>query len=87
MKTISALILTCLLIASPAFAAEPNEADQKWLQVVEKKMAEGKTEFSTPSEERVKLVEELAKKKGYTAKVTKTDSGYRVEFSKSVAKN
>ncbi len=87
MKKIAALILCSLLAASVAVASEPNEADQKWLCAVVKMVSEGKTQVSTQSEARVNLLKEWASKNGYSVRVTKTDTSYRIEVSKELAKN
>jgi hypothetical protein len=87
MKKLTALTAGCLLIASLnlTFAGPPNEADQKWLEVVQKKVAEGQTRVSTPIEERVTLLKDWAGKNGYTVAVTQGDNGYRLEVSKGLA--
>jgi hypothetical protein len=81
MRRITALLLGCMLSASFAFAGEPNSADQKWLQAVEKMVFKGETKISTPIEGRVSLLKEWANKKGYSAKVTKTHAGFAIELS------
>lgn len=87
MKKLNAIILGCLLTTGFAFAGEPSAADQKWLTAVEKMVTDGKSSISTSEETRANLLKEWAEKKGYTAKVEKTDKGFRVDVSKSVAKN
>jgi len=37
----------CLLTLALTVAAEPNQADQKWLDAVQKMVAKGATEVST----------------------------------------
>ena len=76
-------MLTCTLTAM----AEPSQADQKWLGAVEKMVAKGESTVSTPSQDRVKLVQDWAAKRGYSAQVTKTDAGYRIVLTKSLAQN
>jgi hypothetical protein len=81
MKKLTALLLGCLLTGSFAFAGEPNAADQKWIQVVEKMVIKGEKKISTPNEGRVSLLKEWAAKKGYSAKVTKTEACFVIELS------
>jgi hypothetical protein len=50
-------------------------------------VGEGKKEVSTSSEARVTLVKNWAVQKGYAADVTKTEQGFKVSFSKGLAKN
>jgi len=85
MKKLTALVLGCLLTVTFAVAAEPSEADQKWLTAVEKMVTNGQTQVSTPSETRVALLKEWAGKNGYSVDVTKTDACYRLELSKRIA--
>jgi hypothetical protein len=85
MKSIIAVAIGGLLTINSALAGDPNPVDQKWLTVVEKKVAQGDTRISTPSEGRVKILKEWAAKNGYSTKVTKRDAGYNVELSKSLA--
>ena len=81
MKKLTASLLGCLLLASFAFAGEPNAADQRWLQAVEKMVVKGEKKVSTPNESRANLLKEWAATKGYSVKVTKTDTGYSIEVS------
>jgi len=85
MKKLMALTYACMLITSVALASQPSEADQKWLQVVEKKITAGQTQVSTPTQERVTLVKDWAAKNGYTVQVTKNENSYRLELAKSIA--
>lgn len=85
MKKILALTSACLLIVNAALAGQSSEADQKWLQVVEKKVSAGQTQISTPAQERVALLKQWAASNGYSAQVTQTATSYRVELSKSLA--
>ena len=87
MKKLIALALACLFTAAVALAAPPSEADQKWLTVVEKKIVDGETDVSTPSEVRVQLLKDWASKKKYSVEVTKSDASFRVKLSKQFAKN
>ena len=75
--------LGCLITVSVSLANQPSEADQKWLGAVEKKIASGELQVSTPSETRVNLLKEWAVKSGYSVKA---DSNYRVQVSKGLAK-
>ncbi len=85
MKQIIALACVGFLTLSAALAAEPSQNDQKWLTAIEKKVAQGDTKISTPSEERVNLLQDWAGKNSYTATVTKSEGSYRVELTKSLA--
>lgn len=85
MKKLLALTSVCVLMTGLAFAAEKSDADQKWLQAVEKKITSGDTKVSTPTEARVTLLKEWAGNNGYTAQVTKKEQSFQVELSKSVA--
>jgi hypothetical protein len=78
MKTIKLLLGVGLLSAMTCFGEEPSEADKKWGQAVETKIAQGATTISTPSESRAKLAKQLAEKNGRQCKVEKTDKGYRI---------
>jgi hypothetical protein len=81
--------LVCLiaLVVATSFAlAETNEADKKWLDVVQKMVKDGKTQISTPSQERVDLLKEWGRKQGYSVTVNKTEAGFRLELGKLVAK-
>jgi len=53
---------------------------------VEKKLTSGQMHVSTPAPKRVSLLQEWATKNGYSVQVTKTDTSYRLELSKSIAK-
>jgi hypothetical protein len=85
MKKLTALIAACVLMTGLAFAGQNNEADQKWLEVVQKKVAEGQTKISTPVEERVTLLKDWADKNGYSVAVSKSENGYRLDLAKNVA--
>lgn len=86
MKTIKLLSGICLLTAMTCVAGELSEADKKWSQAVEAKIAQGDTTISTPSESRAKLAKELATKQGRSCKVEKTDTGFRIVLEKAKAK-
>jgi hypothetical protein len=87
MKRIIAIASLGLFTLSAAVAAEPSQADQKWLTAVEQKVAKGDKVVSTPNKDRVNLLKKWADEKGYTLVVTKTGENYRVELSKSLARN
>jgi hypothetical protein len=87
MKKISKLLTGCFLACALTVVAEPNQADQKWLDAVQKMVAKGETKVSTHSEERAKLLKDWASKKGYSAEVTKTEAGFRVVLTKTLAQN
>lgn len=87
MKKLTALFVSLLAFSFLA-VAEPTEADQKWLQTVEKMVAKGETKVSTSSEDRVTLVKDWAQKKGYSVTVTKSEKAFRLELtSKDSSKN
>lgn len=78
MKKIALALLGTIVLAATVPALEITQADKKWAEVVEAKVATGQTEISTPSEVRVQLAKQMAAKKGRTCQVVKTSSGYRV---------
>jgi hypothetical protein len=67
--------------------AEPSAADQKWLAAVQKMVEKGQTKVSTPSQERVKLLQTWANQHGLSVVVTQADSNYKLEVTKTIAKN
>lgn len=86
MKKLLALTYICVLATSGVLAGNaPTEADQKWLQAVEKKVTAGESKVSTPAPQRVELLKQWASNNGYTAQVTQSDNSYRIELSKSLA--
>jgi len=87
MKKLSVLLLGIALLSGAAFAENVSDADQKWLNVVEKMVSEGKKEVSTASDARVTLAKNWALKKGFTAEVAKTEKGFVITFGKGLAKN
>jgi hypothetical protein len=88
MKILKTLIAVFFVTVAVGYAAEISEADQKWLQAVEKMVTKGETKLSTPSEGRVTLLKEWAEKKGYSVKVTKFENGFSIEVaSKDASKN
>ena len=64
---------------------EPQTADQKWLEAVQKIVTKGDGKVSTPNEVRVNLLKDWAGKNGYAVKVTKTDASYTVQITKTLA--
>jgi len=85
MKKLSIVLLGVALFSGAAFAGNVTEADQKWLTAVGKMVEQGKTTVSTSSEERLALAKNWAATKGYETDVKKTEQGYQVTFSKSLA--
>ena len=83
-KTIVA-IAGLILIACNVVLADSSAADQKWLSAVQKMVEHGQTNMSTPMEERVKLIQDWAQKNNYTVSVSKTDTGYRLEITRTIA--
>jgi hypothetical protein len=84
MKKLTAFTSALLLTVGLVFAGTPSEADQKWLEVAQKKAAEGQS-ISTPSETRVTLLKEWATTKGYSVEVTKTEKSFQLEVSRAYA--
>ncbi len=78
MKKMIVALLGTTLVSLNLVALEASPADKKWCEAVEKKIANGPTEISTPSETRVQLLKAQVAKQGRTCEVTKTASGYRV---------
>ncbi len=86
MKRLVLLSLSGLLLTFAFNAvADPTAADQKWLDVVQKMVAKGERQVSTPSTDRVNLLKTWGKEHGYSVKVTKTEAGYKIEVSKQLA--
>ena len=85
MKKVIAFNVACILMTGLVLASQPGEADQKWLTVVQKKVAAGETRISTPLESRVTLLKEWADKNGYTVAVTVNQSNHRIEVTKNIA--
>ncbi len=85
MKKIAVLVLGGMLAFNFAAFAAPKEADQKWLQAVEKMVVGGQQKVSTPSEDRMNLLKSWGAEKGYAVKVTKSQTGYTLEVTKSLA--
>ena len=85
MKKLTLFVIGCFLTVTLSALAEPKEADQKWLKAVEEMVVKGEKRISTPSEERVNLLKKWAGKEGYSVQVTRTEKGYSIEVSKSIA--
>lgn len=85
MKKLAALLLGCLLAFDFTAMAQAKDADQKWLEAVEKMVAKGEKKVTTPAETRVNLLKEWGSKKGYTVKVTKTETGFNIELTRQLA--
>lgn len=78
MKRLTLILLGTLVLATTLPALEISQADKKWAEAVEKKLAAGAAEISTPSEVRVQIAKQMAAQKGRSCQVVKTSSGYRV---------
>ncbi len=85
MKKVIATIAASLLTLTLVTAGQPNAADQKWLEVVGKKVTAGEAQVSTPSETRVELAKQWAGQNGYSVDVAKKESNFQITFSKQVA--
>jgi len=85
MKKIAVLMLGCLLTFGLTALGEIKDADQKWLEAVQKMVVKGEKKVSTPNEARANLLKEWGPKNGYSVKVTKAETGYSIEVSKSLA--
>lgn len=86
MKKLTAILLGLVFTVTVALAGQATEADQKWLEAVQKMVAKGETKVSTPSETRVNLFKEWGEQHGYTIKVTQTEKSYSLEVSKQLVK-
>jgi hypothetical protein len=82
MKRIAIIAAGLLLTLNLALASEPTPANQKWLATVEKMVAEGQNKVSTPDKDRIELLKDWAKKKGYTVEVASDKQGFNVVLSK-----
>ena len=85
MKKFAVLLLGCALTFNLAALGETKDADQKWLEAVQKMVEKGEKKVSTPKETRANLLKDWGKKNGYSVKATKTEAGYSIEVSKSLA--
>ena len=88
MKKLVLLAFTSVLTFN-LLGAEPtaSDADQRWLAAIEKMVVNGRHEISTPAAARMQLLEDWAKKNGYSVQVTKMDATFHVELSKGLVKN
>ncbi len=84
MKKLTAFTSALLLTVGIAIAGTPSEADQKWLEVAQKKATEGQR-ISTPNEARAELLKEWAIAKGYSIEVTKTEKSFQIEVTRAYA--
>lgn len=84
MKKWTAFTSALLLTVGITLAGTPSEADQKWLEVAQKKAAKGQR-VSTPNEARVELLKEWATTRGYSVEVTKIDKSFQLEVSRTFA--
>jgi hypothetical protein len=87
MKKIIVATVSCLLIAGSVALADPSAADQKWLVAVQKMVEKGQTKISTNSQERVKLLQTWANQHGLSVMVTLADASYKLEVTRTIAKN
>jgi hypothetical protein len=78
MKKVIVALFGIVMVASNLLALEASPADKKWCEAVEKKIATGPAEVSTPSETRVQLLKAKAAEMGRQCEVTKTSTGFRV---------
>ncbi len=85
MKKLALLLLGSSLAFNLAALGQTNDADQKWLDAVQKMVAKGDNKLSTPSEVRANLLKEWGNKNGYSVKATKTETGYSIQVSKNLA--
>ena len=81
MNKLTTLLLGCLMSFSLLASAAPSEADQKWLQAVQKMVVHGEKKLSTSSEDRMSLFKEWAQKNGYSVSVTKSEKSYSLEVA------
>jgi hypothetical protein len=85
MKKLAVLLLGCSLAFNFAALGETKDADHKWRDAVQKMVAKGENNVSTPSEVRANLLKEWGNKNGDSVKATKTEAGYSIQVSKSLA--
>ena len=71
MKKLAVLLLGCALTFSLAALGETKDADQKWLEAVQKMVEKGEKKVSTPKEARANLLKEWGKKNGYPSRSPK----------------
>jgi hypothetical protein len=87
MKKLAAFIVGAFLLVNHAALADPTPGDQKWLKAVEEMVEKGQTRISTPSQDRVNLLNEWAAKHGLSVVVTKGESGFSIVVERRQAKN
>lgn len=85
MNKLAVLLMGVFLTFNFTALGEPKDADQKWLEAVQKMLAKGEHKVSTPKQVRADLLKEWGAKNGYSVKVTKAETGYSIEVSKSLA--
>jgi hypothetical protein len=78
------ILLSCLAALHLTVAGETTDADRKWAGVVEKLIAEGQRNFSTPSEARAQLAKQTAVKLGFKCEVAKNEDGFRIVVTQAV---
>ena len=83
------LLASAMVLSLNLFAADANvsPADQKWLGAIEKMVATGHNEITTPVVTRTELLKDWAKKNGYSFQMTQADSTFHIKLSKSIAKS
>ena len=86
MKNILISILAVTLLVLSAGATEISKQDAKWAEVVKKMMAKGETKLSTPSNTRVEIIKDLAKKSNRECRVAKKGVTYEVVILESKTK-
>jgi hypothetical protein len=84
MKKFASIAVGLVLAGNLLASGTISEADQKWLAAAQKLVTAGRT-ISTPSQTRLALVKDWAHKEGFTVAVTKTDSSYQVQATRSLA--
>ncbi|MFO1488970.1 MAG: hypothetical protein U1F65_10885 [Verrucomicrobiota bacterium] len=87
MKKIALVTLGILLVTALNGVAAPTAADEKWLAAVQKMVESGKNKVSTSNQERVELLKKWAGKQGMTVNVAKTEAGFQLELTRTIAKN
>lgn len=81
MKKLAAVLVGCFLTFNLAALTEIKEANQKWLDAVEKMVNQGEKHVSTHYEDRVELLTAWGHERGYAVRVTETENGYRLEVT------
>ena len=72
MNKLAVILLGFCLVFNFTALGDSKEADQKWLEAVQKMVAKGEKKISTPSETRVKLLKDWGTKNGFSVQVVKT---------------